>query len=180
MLVLALNPGHDGAIAAVQDRQLLFSFESEKDSFLRHSVLTPTSMLQAMAQVDSVPDIFALSGWLKPRGTHVGAGYLGVDPPVQEAERMFGKQATFFTSSHERSHIMMAIGMAPRHEPSLRAVLVWEGAIGNFYLVNERCEIERRIPVLSSPGSRFAFLFALADPLFPDMVHRPGSRTAAS
>ena len=88
--------------------------------------------------------------------------------PLQEALRVFGKEATFFTSSHERSHIMMAIGMAPRHEPGPRAVLVWEGAIGNFYLVDERCRVERTIPVLSNPGSRFAFLFALADPLFPD------------
>ena len=37
MLVVALKPGHDGAIAAIEDDRLLFSLESEKDSFPRHA-----------------------------------------------------------------------------------------------------------------------------------------------
>ena len=172
MLILALKPGHDGAIAAVEDRRLIMSLESEKDSFPRHSAVTPTSVLQALERLDAIPDVFALGGWLK-RGRPLGAGYMGVDEPVQRAVRMLGKEATFFTSTHERSHIMMAIGMAPKHEPTMRAVLVWEGAVGAFYLVDHRCEVVQTIPVLGSPGARFAFLFAIADPPYPDKNRTP-------
>ena len=81
MLVLALNPGHDGAVAAVRDRELLFSFESEKDSFPRHSVVTPASVIQALQYLDEIPDVIALGGWYKrypegmrPRGPATTAG----------------------------------------------------------------------------------------------------------
>ena len=41
MLIVGMKPGHDGAIAAVSDRKLLYLLESEKDSFRRHADLTP-------------------------------------------------------------------------------------------------------------------------------------------
>ena len=36
MIVLAVKPGHDGAVAAIKDDRLLFSVEAEKDSVRRH------------------------------------------------------------------------------------------------------------------------------------------------
>ena len=51
-------------------------------------------------------------------------------------------------------------------------MLVWEGMLGGFYLLNERFEVTRTIPVLGQPGPRYAFLYGLADPTFPD-VARP-------
>ena len=33
MLIYACNPGHDGAVAVINDRQLVVSLESEKDRF---------------------------------------------------------------------------------------------------------------------------------------------------
>ena len=169
MLILALKPSHDGAIAVVEDRKLLLSLESEKDSFPRHSRVTPTHGPQALEHIDAMPDVIALGGWLKPAGAPLGAGYGARTSRSQRPVRMLGKEATFFTSSHERSHIMMAVGMAPRDEPPLRAVLVWEGAVGGFYLLDERWEVVPRDPgAVGSPGARYAFLFALADPTFPD------------
>jgi len=44
MLIVGLNPGHDGAVAALEDNRLLFSLEAEKDSYPRHAYLTPTTM----------------------------------------------------------------------------------------------------------------------------------------
>ena len=61
---------------------------------------------------------------------------------------------------------MMAIGMAPRDEAPLRAVLVWEGSIGAFYLVEDDTRVVRTIPVLEWPGARYGFLYGLADPTF--------------
>ena len=39
MLVLGLNPGHDGAMAAVKDGKLLFSLEAEKNWFLSRGLI---------------------------------------------------------------------------------------------------------------------------------------------
>src|SRR5690606_4862938 len=78
----------------------------------------------------------------------------------------FGRPVRYFSSSHERSHIFGAIGMAPRGEHPLQAVLVWEGITGSFYLVDDRFRVVRTIPVLAQPGARFAALFAICDPTF--------------
>jgi hydroxymethyl cephem carbamoyltransferase len=168
MLIAAFKPGHDGAVAAVEDGKLTLLLEPEKDSFPRHSALTPTTVLDVAERLGRVPDVFALGGWQtgeKP----IGAGYHGVDAPVRCQRRYFGKEVEYFSSSHVRSHIMMALGMAPRLDrPQHQAVLVWEGFTGSFYLMDGQFRIERTIPVLDQPGARYAFLFALADPTFPD------------
>jgi hydroxymethyl cephem carbamoyltransferase len=48
-------PGHDGAIAVIKDRRPLFSIESEKDSWRRHMLLTPHTLLDAASPLDDVP-----------------------------------------------------------------------------------------------------------------------------
>lgn len=168
MLIAALKPGHDGSVAIVEDGTLLASLESEKDSFPRHSPFTPTTLLSAGEELDRVPDIMALGGWQaghKP----IAAGYHGTEAPSRRRTRFLGRDIEEFSSSHVRSHIMMAAGMAPRLErPQPQAVLVWEGVTGAFYILGADHRIERHIPVLDQPGARYAFLFALADTTFPD------------
>lgn len=56
MRYLGLKPGHDGAIALVEDGQLLFSVEGEKDSFHRNCDLTPSLLLTAGGMADQLPD----------------------------------------------------------------------------------------------------------------------------
>lgn len=171
MLIFAIKPGHDGAIAVVRDRKLLYSLEAEKDSFGRHGAVNANTILEIAEHVDELPDVVALGGW-REQGTmrhrSIGAGYDGLENIQQGATRFFGKEVRLFSSSHERSHVMMALGMAPRGEHPLQTVLVWEGDTGTFYLVDDRCQIVRTVPVLSQPGGRFSFLFGLADPSFPD------------
>jgi hydroxymethyl cephem carbamoyltransferase len=184
MLVLSLHPGHDGAIAAIGDGKLLFSLEAEKDSHARHELINPTSFLLAVEQLDQVPDVVALTGswrlpvWLRAmlpqRNLRLGAGYRGTEAIQHHPIELFGEQATFFTSSHERSHIFMAIGMAPRDEAPLRAVLVYEGLIGHFYLVDESWKILKEVKGLGGPGARYAFVYALADPSVPEQGALPG------
>ncbi|WP_412737881.1 carbamoyltransferase C-terminal domain-containing protein [Krasilnikovia sp. MM14-A1259] len=166
---MAIKPGHDGSIAAVEDGRLLWCLESEKDTFPRRVALTPTTVLAAAEGLGRIPDVVALGGWEKPRiGGAIGAGYEGVDTVQRSTVRFFGKDVELFSSSHERSHLMMALGMAPHNDSDLTAVLVWEGVSGVFHLVDREWRVVRTIPVLSAPGERYAFLFSLADPTFPD------------
>ena len=175
MIIMGLNPGHDGAVAVLEDDRLLFSVESEKDSFARHSPLTPTTLLSVAELLGDIPDVVALGGWgkgsLELGSRFIGTGYFGPNKAIQRTMSFFGREVTLFASTHERSHVMMAAGMAPPAEdldaPG-RAVLVWEGMVGSFYLLDEDWSVTRTIPVLSEPGSRYAFLFGLANPDFPD------------
>ena len=167
MLILAIKPDHDGAIAAISGREVLFSLESEKDSFGRHAPLTPTRVLEAAQLLDRTPDVLALGGWSRRHHT-IGAGYGGTGEPLRDTLRLFGGDCELFSSTHERSHIAMACGMAPADDARQRAVLVWEGSLGSFYLVNERWEVTAGFPVLSQPGARYSFLFSIADETFPD------------
>lgn len=176
MLVVALKPGHDGGIAAIEDRRLLYSLESEKDSRLRYSPLHPATVLEIAKRLGDLPDVVALGGWSDLHPTRIartGAGYAGTDDPVVTTSRFFGKEVRLFTSTHERSHIYMALGMAPRITAPVRTVLVWEGDVGAFYLVDSQHRIVRTIPVMTCPGARFSFLFGLADPAFPDEGAKP-------
>ncbi|OKI04827.1 3-hydroxymethylcephem carbamoyltransferase [Streptomyces sp. CB02923] len=176
MLVVALKPGHDGAVAAIDNRQLLYSLESEKDSRPRYTPLLPTTILDIAERLDALPDVVALGGWgdIRPRGiAYTGAGYEGTHEPTVTTSRFFGKEVKFFSSTHERSHIYMALGMAPQDSSPVRTVLVWEGDVGAFYLVDSAHRVTRKIQVMTAPGARYSFLFGLADPTFPDTGGRP-------
>jgi hydroxymethyl cephem carbamoyltransferase len=171
VLIVGYKPGHDGAIAAVEDRVLLHSLEGEKDSGMRHKSLDLTTILALEERLGALPDVIALGGWL--RGAElgkrrIGMGYLGLDRIEQRKINFYGKEVTLLQSSHERSHLLMSVGMAPRDEHPERAVLTWEGRLGRFYTVDARCKVTREIDVMSFPGSRYAFIFSLANPTFPD------------
>jgi hydroxymethyl cephem carbamoyltransferase len=171
MLVIALKPGHDGGIAAVEGNSLLFSIEAEKDSWPRHFAVTVDTFLNACTHAGRIPDVVCVGGWFKPRGGFgarlVGAGYDGQET-LSSSSNFLGADVEIFSSSHERSHIMMALGMAPPDDSPLRAVLVWEGTIGRFYLVDDRWRLQRQIEVMVQPGARYGFVFALADPAVSD------------
>jgi hydroxymethyl cephem carbamoyltransferase len=176
LLVVGLKPGHDGAIAAIRDRELLLSLESEKDTFPRYTTLTPMTILSAIERMGEVPDVISLGGWYKPDflgRSSIGAGYSGAQAVTERSIAFGGKTLKLFSSSHVRSHIWMGAGMAPRDEAPLRAVLVWEGVEGTFYLLDEQWKIVREIPAMTWPGDRYAFLFAIADPTFPDARPNP-------
>ncbi len=176
MLVLAFKPGHDGSVAALRDGRLVLSIEAEKDSFVRYSTISPVTLLDLAERLDGLPDVVALGGWgqrveagqqaMRVRGVF-GAGYFGTDVVDSRGSTFFGKRVQYFSSSHERSHILGAIGLAPLEEHELQAVLLWEGITGSFYLVDAAHRVVRTIPVLSQPGARFAALFAICDPGFP-------------
>jgi hydroxymethyl cephem carbamoyltransferase len=172
MLILSMKEGHDGGITAIEDGKLLFALEAEKDNYPRYDRLTGEVMARAAGLLDRQPDVVALGGWVK--GEHSvepssRTGYFGVGEGAicDQPGRFFGKQVRYFSSTHERSHIYTSLGMAPAAAGQACYSLVWEGNIGDFYRIDERGEATHLQHVLTDPGAKYAYLFALADPNFP-------------
>lgn len=181
MRVLAFKPGHDASAVCIDDGRLVFSFEAEKDSFPRFSGLSTEVVAQAIEAMPGTPDIVAIGGWHKdlPRPfSDYAAGYFGHESFHMRDGHVFGKPTKVFTSSHERSHIFMATGMAPLAPLAECVVLVWEGLIGAFYHWQEYGARIRRVEVLKQPGAKYTALFALCNPLFPDRGAEPENEYA--
>lgn len=169
MNILSLNPGHDGSIACIENAELKFSYEAEKDSFPRYSDLNASSLLDAFSYLSDVPDVIALSGYVKYLNSvtlPLGGGYFGIEPAkiITKKEQYFGRTINYFSSSHERSHILCSYGLShfPQGKPCY--VLVWEGLIGRFYEINEKLEILPLGDILNHPGIKYSFIYALANP----------------
>lgn len=165
MLILGMNSGHDGAVTAIEDGQLLWSLEAEKDSNWRYSSLTSSVFMDALQLLGRVPDVLALGGWSKSRALQhgiIGAGYQGWQFSTTRTE-LLGSSAVIFNSTHERSHVFGAMGMAPSGLRFPALCLVWEGKIGSFYHFHSGSGAPEVVPVLSAPGDRYAALFTIAD-----------------
>jgi len=173
MLILSMKEGHDGAVVAIEDGKLLFALEAEKDNFPRYDRLTADVMTKAMSMLDRSPDVVALGGWMK--GFSVAdpssrTGYFGVgEGSTSDVEgSLFGKPVRIFSSTHERSHIYCALGLAPAVVGREYYTLVWEGHIGSFYRVDASGTAVHLGEVMSDPGSKYSYMFALADPARSD------------
>ena len=176
MRILAFNAGHDGAAVFVRDGALVFSFESEKNSFRRHSTVTASTVLNALAHVDEIPDVIAESGWVKgDTWRRVEAGYFGIgaDDAIVRPTTVIGRPATYFSSTHEKAHLFAAYGLSPFPQRQPCYALVWEGLIGRFYEIDEHLGVTVLGQPMTAPGHRYAALFALADPSVLPTTHAP-------
>ncbi|MER9825240.1 proline dehydrogenase [Mesorhizobium sp. M0115] len=171
MRIIALKPDHDGTIAALDasTAELIYSYEAEKDSYPRYSAITPTTVLDAAGRLDAIPDVIAIGGWPKTamaRDSAVAAGYEGIaqGSEVVGEKTFFGRKVHFYSSTHERSHLWGSYGMSPFAAGMPCYVLIWEGVFGDFYEIDERLQVVHLGKVMASPGDKYAFLYALADP----------------
>jgi len=175
MNILSYNPGHDGAIAYLKDAHLLFSIEAEKNSNYRYSPISSPDVFNVLGELDEIPDVICAGGWWPRdeyeylRGSHVHVGYRGVSKSdvIVDQRRLLGRPVHYFSSSHERSHLLCAFGMSSLPKGTPCYALVWEGAIGAFYEINSELNITMLADVLNQPGNRYALLYGLADPTFP-------------
>lgn len=173
MNIFSMKPGHDGSVAVINtdSAELVFSWEAEKDSFPRYEVFNPELLISSSTKMLKIPDVFAVSGWAKggfAANSNIGAGYYGFDESniISEERNFFGHPSQYFSSTHLRSHIISAYAMSPFHQGQTCYALVWEGAMGDFYLVDENVEIKHLGNVMITPGNKYGFLYALADPSF--------------
>jgi predicted NodU family carbamoyl transferase len=167
MLILSLKPGHDGCAAAVLDGKLLFSIEAEKDSYQRYSQLNPSTFIKALGMLPGLPDVICESGWIK--GDFVfeppsGAGYFGFDDSSCNFQtgQIANRSVIQFSSSHERSHIFCSFGLSPFPQGTPCYVLIWEGILGDFYLLRSDLSIEHLGRVIDEPGNKFSFPYYIA------------------
>jgi len=174
MKLLSLKPGHDGHIVSIESSHLKFLLEAEKDSFPRYSEINPTILIESFSMLNEIPDVICLSGWVK--GFHSiepkqGAGYFGIDNSLTQRKELnfFGHKINFFSSTHERSHILCSYGLSNFKQGEPCYFLLWEGTLGNFYEIDEFVNIKLLASVMPEPGNKYSFLFSLADPRYKDV-----------
>ena len=153
----------------------MFSIESEKDSHYRYSALSISHVLDAIGEIEELPDVICTGGWW-PYDHHEflfgslrNSGYRGIHPKhtIIQSGRFFKGKVDYFSSSHERSHILCAFGMSTLPKGTPFYALVWEGEIGAFYEIDPEFNITLVGDVLTQPGNRYGMLYGLADPTFP-------------
>ena len=171
MNILSYNPGHDGAIAYLKDAHLLVSIEAEKNSNYRYSPISSPDVFNVLGELDEIPDVICTGGWW-PRdnehllGSHAHVGYRGVSKSdvIVDQRRLLGRPVHYFSSSHERSHLLCAFGMSSLPKGTPCYALVWEGAIGAFYEIDSELNITLLADVLNEPGNRYASTLRLGRP----------------
>jgi predicted NodU family carbamoyl transferase len=185
--ILSFNPGwHDGAIVHVKDASLVLSIEAEKNSNYRHSPTSSPGVFDALGELDAIPDVICASGWWFRdhyeylHGSHVHVGYRGLSKTdgIVDQRRLLGRPVRYFSSSHERSHLLCAFGMSSLPKGTPCYALVWEGEIGAFYEIDSELNITLLADVLNQVGNRYALLYGLADPSFPKDASFPRAEDA--
>jgi hydroxymethyl cephem carbamoyltransferase len=171
--IISFNPGHDGAITYLKGGRLVVSIEAEKNSNYRYSPISSHDVFSVLGELDEIPDVICTGSWW-PRekhllGSHAHAGYRGVlkSDVITGQRRLLGRLVKYFSSSHERSHLLCAFGMSPLPKGTPCYALVWEGAIGAFYEIDSELNIILLDNVLNHAGNRYILLYGLADPSFP-------------
>lgn len=172
MKILSFNPGHDGAFAYLEDGHLIASIEAEKDSRYRHSSLSTLDTFGIFNRLIETPDVLCRGGWW-PDDTLLSerrllAGYHGLNNSdiIVSQKRFLGRTIDYFSSSHERSHLLCAVGMSNLPKGTSCYALLWEGVIGSFYEIDAQLNITKLADVMPEPGHRYALLYGLADPTF--------------
>lgn len=176
MNILSYNPGHDGSFAYLSDGHLVLSYEAEKNSHYRHSSLSVPDVFNLLGEINEIPDVICKGGWWRSDALEstqrLDAEYHGISAAeiIASHTRVLGKKVDYFSSSHERSHILSAFGMSnfPKGTPCY--ALLWEGVIGAFYKIDAELNIRKLANVMPEPGHRYALLYGLADPLFNKSV----------
>ena len=175
MKILSYNPGHDGAVTYLKDGHLIFSIEAEKNSNYRYSPISTPDVFNILGEIDEIPDVICAGGWwpydhyeyLHGSKIHVGYHGMSSNDTIIDQRRLLGQPIHYYSSSHERSHLLCAFGMSKLPKGTPCYALIWEGAIGAFYEIDSELNITKLADVLNQVGNRYGLFYGLADPTFP-------------
>lgn len=160
MRILGVNDGHDGALTLLVDGRLEVHVEAEKDSGPRCGPLTDATVgrLTRFVGRHAEPlDLMAVRGRQTPGPVQ---HWVTPDVPVHYC-------------NSEEAHLWAAYGLSPYPHAAPCHVLVWAGSSGRFCTVGSDLSVRWHPEVLSAPGDRYAFLYALADPDSAPGPYRP-------
>lgn len=175
MRILGLKTDHDGSAACINDGTLEFLIEGEKGSNYRHTALLPLTFIQTLGRLTDIPDVIAISGWMTLNPLVSGYGGLDRSSCRVGTVPILGKKVAYYSSSHERAHVLASYAMSPFPAGQPCYLLIWEGGIGSFYEIDEQLKITKSETILSEPGFKYAFLFHLADPTSAPDYHFSGA-----
>jgi hydroxymethyl cephem carbamoyltransferase len=159
MNIIGIHTGHDGAVALVENARLSMYIEAQKDNYPRYSHMRPGVLRNTLKYSTHSPDMIAVGSYVP---------YHGCENSITSVRQfnLDGRLIPRFMTSHERAHIFCAYGLSHFEQGQPCYVLTWEGTIGTFYTINEKCEVTRVITPMTEPGHRYAMLYELADPEF--------------
>lgn len=164
MKIISYNTGHDGHVCYVNNDELIFSHEMEKNNHPRYSKNSLKHLASCFTAPSTGFDIVAVSGWAvgnDPRNAPTDGGYLGLEYSVDDTRGI-----SWVHCSHELSHIICTYALSPFADREDCYVLLWEGFIGRFYHISTDLKVELLEDICESPGLRYSFAFAIADPSF--------------
>ena len=168
MRILSFKPGHDGTVAYLEDGRLVFSLEAEKDSNARLSSLHPATLMSALSALPDLPDVLASGGWYsraEAANSSYLTGYYGWedDNYVVQQQVNGSRNSIFFSSTHERSHLLCAYGLSPFEQGEFCYALIWEGHIAALYEIDEQVRVKKIGDVLPGIGAKYLLLYNIAN-----------------
>jgi len=98
-------------------------------------------------------------------------GYRGVSKgdAIVGQRRFLGKQVHYFSSSHERSHLLCAFGMSNLAKGTPCYALIWEGSIGAFYEIDSLSSVALYTSIRITRASTLSVIHG-CPPV--DVIHR--------
>jgi predicted NodU family carbamoyl transferase len=149
------NAGHDGAVCCIEDGELIYCIEGEKDSGARHSLLNAGDLEGILERRKTTPTVICSdSKDFDSTQLH----YLGssLDDIRWSSARARGQTVEFASVPHELAHITCAFALSDLPEGQEFYALTWEGSIGSLYHVSKDFAVSR-LPVMDHVGVRYSF-----------------------
>lgn len=160
-IILGCNTNHDGCVSLLQNNELVYSIESEKDSNPRYSshFNELEAHLKKMYEDQAFPEVISIIGDYKYNK------YSGInDSYVKFLKRkILERTCNIHITTHERAHLFCSYGMSPFPQKTPCYMLDWEGIIGRFYRINEKMEINMFDTVMEYPGNKYILPYSFAN-----------------
>src|SRR5687768_10207936 len=130
------NAGHDGAVCCIEDGELVYCIEGEKDSGARRSLLNAADFEGILERWKTTPSVICSdSDAFDSTQLHYQGSSL--DDIRWSSARARGQTVEFASVPHELAHITCAFALSDLPEGQEFYALTWEGYFGCLYHVSK-------------------------------------------